>query len=352
MQASLTSSAIEPVARSCAMNTHPTTSPALHRRRAFGEPSTGSEPSPSPTRDRAIRLSSSDSSDRRVTALRDSIAALGWPLLALIPLIAGGVWLAMRLALRPLEALRLDIAQRDSRNLEPLRSDGHPVELAPIADAVAALLERLKLDLDAERAFAARSAHELRTPIAGALAQTQQLADELEGTPGVRRVREIEAALKRLSTMSEKLLQMARIEAGFAKLDREIDLLPALNMVIGDINASSIWARTGPSSTQKQQTSWRQSARTPLRSPFAILSRIALQHNGPPSACCGGKRRDRACSQRRSRGRWRSNWPAWGSPSCAELPRRTAAVWASPSPVQFSSRLAALWCLTSRLRRH
>ncbi len=180
-------------------------------------------------------------SDRRVTALRDSIAALGWPLLALIPLIAGGVWLAMRLALRPLEALRLDIAQRDSRNLEPLRSDGHPVELAPIADAVAALLERLKLALDAERAFAARSAHELRTPIAGALAQTQQLADELEGTPGIRRVREIEAALKRLSTMSEKLLQMARIEAGFAKLDREIDLLPALNMVIGDINASSIW---------------------------------------------------------------------------------------------------------------
>ena len=180
-------------------------------------------------------------SDRRVTAFRDSIAALGWPLLALIPLIAGGVWLAMRLALRPLEVLRRDIAQRDSRNLEPLRSDGHPVELAPIADAVAALLERLKLALDAERAFAARSAHELRTPLAGALAQTQQLAAELAGTPGITRVQQIEAALRRLSTMSEKLLQMARIEAGFAKLDREIDLLPVLNMVIGDINAGSIW---------------------------------------------------------------------------------------------------------------
>jgi two-component system OmpR family sensor kinase len=180
-------------------------------------------------------------SDRRATAFRDSIAALGWPLLALIPLIAGGVWLAMRLALRPLEALRRDIAQRDSHNLEPLRSDGHPAELAPIAEAVAALLERLKSALDAERAFAARSAHELRTPLAGALAQTQQLADELEGKPGIERVREIEAALKRLSTLSEKLLQMARIEAGFAKLDRGIDLLPVLTIVIGDINAGSTW---------------------------------------------------------------------------------------------------------------
>lgn len=180
-------------------------------------------------------------SDRRLTALRDSAAALGLPLLALIPLIAGGVWLAMRLALRPLEALRRDIAQRDSRNLAPLRSDGHPAELAPIADAVAALIERLKSALDAERAFAARSAHELRTPIAGALAQTQQLADDLAGRPGVERVKEIEAALKRLSQLSEKLLQLARIEAGFAKTDSETDQLPVLKMVVRDINTSTAW---------------------------------------------------------------------------------------------------------------
>lgn len=180
-------------------------------------------------------------SDRRLTALRDSIATLGWPLLALIPLIAGGVWVAMRLALHPLELLRRDIAQRDSRNLAPLRSDGHPVELAPIAEAVAALLERLKSALDAERSFAARSAHELRTPIAGALAQTQQLADELEGRPEVGRVREIEAALKRLSQLSETLLQLARIEAGFARADDETNLLPVLEMVVRDVNANTQW---------------------------------------------------------------------------------------------------------------
>jgi len=180
-------------------------------------------------------------SDRRSTALHDSAMALGLPLLALIPLIAGGVWFAMRQALRPLETLRRDIAQRDSRNLSPLRSEGHPAELAPIAEAVAALLQRLKSALDAERAFAARSAHELRTPIAGALAQTQQLASELASHPSAERVAAIEAALKRLSRLSEKLLQLARIEAGFARTDKETDQLPVLRMVIRDLNADTGW---------------------------------------------------------------------------------------------------------------
>jgi two-component system OmpR family sensor kinase len=180
-------------------------------------------------------------SDRRMTALRDSIAAVVLPLLALVPLIAAAVWLAMRLAMRPLESLRRDIAQRDSRNLEPLRADGHPAELAPIAEAVAGLIERLRSALDAERAFAARSAHELRTPLAGALAQTQQLEAELAGKPGAERVRSIEAALKRLSQLSEKLLQLARIEAGFARTDTETDLLPVLRMLTRDINANTAW---------------------------------------------------------------------------------------------------------------
>lgn len=182
-----------------------------------------------------------ETSDRRLTGPRDSVVALGLPLLALLPLMAGGIWMAMRLALRPLERLRKDIGQRDSRNLQPLGADGHPAELAPIAEAVGALLSRLKSALDAERLFAARSAHELRTPIAGALAQTQQLAVELGNGLGAERLREIEAALKRLATLSEKLLQMARIEAGFARSDLETDLLPVLTMVVRDINASIDW---------------------------------------------------------------------------------------------------------------
>jgi two-component system OmpR family sensor kinase len=180
-----------------------------------------------------------ETSDHRNKALGESVAALAWPLLALIPLIALGIWIAIRLAMRPVERLRRDIESRDGRNLAPLAIDGHPTELAPIAQAVASLIERLKSAMDAERAFAASSAHELRTPIAGALAQTQQLASELGHAPGYERLRDIETALKSLAQLAEKLLQLSRLEAGFARAEQPSDLMPALRLIVRDFQANS-----------------------------------------------------------------------------------------------------------------
>ncbi|MCC6735173.1 MAG: two-component sensor histidine kinase [Bauldia sp.] len=180
--------------------------------------------------------------DHRSRAIATGLVALAWPLAALVPLMAFGIWYAIRLGMRPLQQLGSDIGRRDSRNLAPPEVDGQPVELAPIADAVASLLGRLGAALDAERAFAASSAHELRTPIAGALAQTQQLAIELAGKQGAARIRDIEAALKHLSQLSEKLLQLARLDAGFARADAAADLMPALRLVIRDFEASPVSA--------------------------------------------------------------------------------------------------------------
>lgn len=181
--------------------------------------------------------------DHRQSAIGKSLAALIWPLVGLLPLIGFGIWYAIRLGMRPVTQLSRDIAARDRRNLAPLDAGGQPVELAPIAEAVASLIERLRAALDAERAFAASSAHELRTPIAGALAQTQQLAIELDGNPGIERVREIEAALKHLSQLSERLLQLSRLEAGFARTDTDNDLLPALRLVARDFQADANGSR-------------------------------------------------------------------------------------------------------------
>ena len=180
-----------------------------------------------------------ENSDHRDKALMESIAALAWPLLGLLPLIALCIWVAIRLAMRPVERLRRDIESRDGRNLAPLSIEGHPVELVPIARAIANLIDRLKRAMDAERSFAASSAHELRTPIAGALAQTQQLAIELGQAPGHERLRDIEQALKSLGQLAEKLLQLSRLEAGFARADQAVDLMPALRLVVRDFQAKS-----------------------------------------------------------------------------------------------------------------
>ena len=179
-----------------------------------------------------------ETSDARRQALWDAVAGLFWPLAALIPLLALGIWLAVRLAMRPVERLSQDIALRNSANLAPLVDEGQPAELAPIVREVAALLDRLRSAMEAERAFAASSAHELRTPIAGALAQTQRLGAELGPHPSASRVKDVEQSLRSLSDLAEKLLQLSRLEAGFARFDEPVDLAPVLRLVVRDFQSS------------------------------------------------------------------------------------------------------------------
>jgi two-component system OmpR family sensor kinase len=181
-----------------------------------------------------------ENGERRMHALTGSISALVLPLLGLVPLMAIGIWAAMRLAMRPLEKLRHDISERHGGNLSPIDASGHPAELVPIVSEVAALIDRLSAALSAERAFAAASAHELRTPIAGALAQTQQLATELAGHPKAARVRDIETALRRLARLAEKLLQLSRLGSGFARAAINTDMIPVAHLVVRDLSSTPL----------------------------------------------------------------------------------------------------------------
>ena len=167
-------------------------------------------------------------------SLMAAAMSLFLPLAAVIPLVALGIWLAVRHGLAPVGALQREIADRDASNLRPLQPMDLPAELAPIASSVGRLIERLRLAFEAERAFASNAAHELRTPIAGSLAQTQLLVSELRGTPGEARARSIEAAIKRLGDLAEKLLQLSRAEAGIAATNEPIDLLPVARLVVED----------------------------------------------------------------------------------------------------------------------
>ena len=160
--------------------------------------------------------------------------AMLWPLAALIPLNVIGIWLAVRGAMKPVLRLSGDIATRSGNNLAPLDISDQPRELQPIAEAVARLVERLGAALDAERAFAANSAHELRTPIAGALAQTQRMIAELGDPKDRRRAHDLEATLKRLSRLAEKLMQLSRVDAGVGLGGSDVDLIPVLDLVVGD----------------------------------------------------------------------------------------------------------------------
>ena len=179
-----------------------------------------------------------EASQHRADSLWGSVLALLWPIALLVPLSTIGIFLAVRSGLRPVVLFSAQIGQRHATNLSAVSDEGLPTELRPIAGAVNGFIARIGAALESERAFAANSAHELRTPIAGSLAQTQRLIAELGDGPGRDRALQIETSLLRLRHLSEKLLQLSRAEAGIGSSGESVDLLPALRLLIDDIARS------------------------------------------------------------------------------------------------------------------
>jgi len=175
-----------------------------------------------------------EAEERREAALWSSIVAILLPLVLLVPLGALGIRLAVRTGLAPLRRIGDEVSRRDVGNLGPLGIDEAPAELKPMTEAIDALLHRLRAAFDAERALAANSAHELRTPIAGSLAQTQRLVEELGDHPAQARARRVEDTLHRLSGLAAKLLALSRAESGTARTAAPADLLPALRLIVGE----------------------------------------------------------------------------------------------------------------------
>jgi two-component system OmpR family sensor kinase len=189
------------------------------------------------TEDGTLYLQMADAFANRREAIVEAGTALILPLLLLIPASIVAVILVVRRTLAPVQTLRDEIGRKDSGNMVPVDDTHLPKELNPIARSVNLLLDRLRAALESERAFASNSAHELRTPIAGALAQAQRLQADIprEFAP---RVAQIERSLSHLAQLAEKLLQMSRAEAGIGTSDVETDLLPIVTLVLEDIGRS------------------------------------------------------------------------------------------------------------------
>ncbi|WP_417307669.1 sensor histidine kinase [Devosia sp.] len=188
------------------------------------------------SRNQRLFLHVAEELEHRDETLGGAILALLLPLVAMLPLSALGIFYAVRRGLRPVHQLSAAVAERHAAHLDPVPTDTLPLELRPMAESVNGLLDRLRAALSAERAFAANSAHEMRTPIAGSLAQVQRLIAELADGAPRERARQVAQSLARLGALAEKLLQLARAEAGMAPAAPH-DLLPALRLLAADRGA-------------------------------------------------------------------------------------------------------------------
>jgi two-component system, OmpR family, sensor kinase len=179
-----------------------------------------------------------DSLDHRREAALEGMTALLMPILVLLPITIAAIWWIVRRALLPVDRLRAEIAMKDSGNLSPVALDGLPKEILPISQSVNVLLSRLTAALEAERELTANSAHELRTPIAGARAQVEVLLEELPEGSAREHAKRADGALRRLAALNEKLLQLSRAEAGIGAGRETNDLVPIVDMLVDEFNRS------------------------------------------------------------------------------------------------------------------
>ena len=182
-----------------------------------------------------IRITVAEPLAHRASVAREIQMGLGLPLLIVLPVALLAIVLALRASLAPLHQFRHRLSARGARDLSPVASADLPTEIAPLADTMNGLLARLEAAFAAERSFAANAAHELRTPLAGAIAQAQRLQAETRDANAKARAAEIEATLKRLTRLAERLLQLARAEGGRLRRDVAADLRPMARMIVDDL---------------------------------------------------------------------------------------------------------------------
>ena len=167
------------------------------------------------------------------------LLGLSLPLAVIVPLGLIGIWVIVRLSMTPVRTFRSQIEARGGGDLTPIDAEDLPSEIGPVAKAVNHLLDRLTRTLQAERSLAAKSAHELRTPVAAALAQAQRMIAQAPDDATRERAEDMQTALRRLSRLTEKLMQLARAEGGRLLAEAPVEIGAILRMVVSEFDGQA-----------------------------------------------------------------------------------------------------------------
>ncbi len=140
--------------------------------------------------------------------------------------LAGGWWLATR-AIRPIGDISAAAATIAGGNLSHrINTENTDNELGELATVLNSTFARLEGAFARQQQFTADASHELRTPIAVILSQTQAtLARERNSAEYRETLEACQRAAQRMRRLTESLLALARLDAGQESLKRErIDL--------------------------------------------------------------------------------------------------------------------------------
>ena len=136
-----------------------------------------------------------------------------YPTMAILPLLALLIWWAVGRVLAPLSALAGMIAGREPVALAPLPLAGLPQEVGLMAEALNDLIARQRQVLARQQDFMADAAHELRTPLMAIRLQLQLLERADGPLDREQALSELKSGITRTTTLVERLLAVAQLDA-------------------------------------------------------------------------------------------------------------------------------------------
>ena len=190
-------------------------------------------------RESDVRIVVGELQSVRREIVQASLTSILKPMLWAIPLLALGIWWAVRGSVRPLGRLGNAVAARQPQSLESLSTAGVPPEVLPLVTALNELFERMARLLATEQQFTADAAHELRTPIAGIRMQAQVAQGATNTQERATALQATVQGCDRATRLVEQLLQLARLDAEATPDRSSTPLADVARQVAADLQATA-----------------------------------------------------------------------------------------------------------------
>jgi two-component system sensor histidine kinase TctE len=170
-----------------------------------------------PTQQR-MRVQVAKSLSVQESIARELVRDVLFPLLLLGAFMSFLVFAGIQRGLAPLQRLEAQLAHRNAAALSPIEMTQAPEEVHSLATALNQLLTTLRRSLSQEKRFLNDAAHQLRTPLAGLISQTELAMQEKEPEALQRRLAKVHTGAQRSAHLVHQLLSLARTEAEVALL--------------------------------------------------------------------------------------------------------------------------------------
>lgn len=178
----------------------------------------------------------------RADILMSVLRSILWPIALALPILVGGSWWAVRMALSPFRRLQAALAWQKATRVGQIEFLDAPSEIKPLIDELNGLLSQLHEKIEHERQFTADIAHELRTPIAAIKINLDVLEVQLEASDAnANVVKALQRAMHRTTRLIDQLLEFGRLDS---EQDTQIswttDLITTAEDVAGELTPHAL----------------------------------------------------------------------------------------------------------------